>query len=124
MTAQTILVVDDHAGFRATARRLLERDGWTVVGEAEDGASALVAAAALSPDVVLLDVGLPDSDGFTVAERLRAADGKPPAVVLVSSRDPGAYGSRVTTSSALGFIAKDDLVGGRLRAMVARGAGR
>ncbi len=124
MTLRTILVVDDHAGFRATARRLLERDGWTVVGEAEDGASALVAVAALSPDVVLLDIGLPDIDGFVVAERLAAGAGDTPAVVLVSSRDLGAYGSRVATSSALGFIAKDDLVGGRLRAMVAGAAGR
>ncbi|HEV8280630.1 MAG TPA: response regulator [Candidatus Limnocylindrales bacterium] len=124
MTARTILVVDDHAGFRATARRLLERDGWTVVGEAADGAAALAAVAALAPDVVLLDIGLPDIDGFVVTERLAAGAGDTPAVVLVSSRDLGTYGARVATSSALGFIAKDDLVGGRLRAMVAGAAGR
>jgi DNA-binding NarL/FixJ family response regulator len=124
VTSRTILVVDDHAGFRATARRLLEREGWTVVGEAEDGASALAAAAALSPDVVLLDIGLPDIDGFVVAERLAAGADDAPAVVLVSSRDRDAYGARMATTSALGFIAKDDLVGGRLRAMVAGAAGR
>jgi DNA-binding NarL/FixJ family response regulator len=112
-----VLVVDDHAGFRATARRLLERDGWTVVGEAADGASALAAAAVLTPDLVLLDVGLPDIDGFVVAERLAAgtADGAHrPAVVLVSSRDRGTYGSRVEASPALGFVAKDELDGSRL----------
>lgn len=124
MTARTILVVDDHAGFRATARRLLERDGWTVVGEAEDGASALVAAAALAPDVVLLDIALPDIDGFAVAERLAAGTGYTPAIVLVSSRDRSAYGARMTTSSALGFIAKDDLNGERLLAAVAGTGGR
>ncbi|MEO6206898.1 MAG: response regulator, partial [Candidatus Limnocylindrales bacterium] len=62
MSADRILVVDDHAGFRATARRLLERDGWSVV-EADDGAAALLAVAALDPDVVLLDIGLPDASG-------------------------------------------------------------
>ncbi|MGH3372398.1 MAG: response regulator, partial [Nocardioidaceae bacterium] len=118
MSGPTILVVDDHAGFRATARRLLERDGWTVVGEAEDGLAALRAAAALRPDVVLLDIGLPRHDGFWVADRL-ALDARGPAVVLVSSRDSDAYGDRIATSPALGFLAKSDLDGVRLRAMVA-----
>jgi DNA-binding NarL/FixJ family response regulator len=118
----TVLVVDDHAGFRATARRLLERDGWIVVGEAVDGASALAAAAALAPDLILLDVGLPDIDGFVVAQQLAAgtADGaRRPAVVLVSSRDRRAYGARVDASPALGFIAKDELDGSRLLAFMA-----
>jgi DNA-binding NarL/FixJ family response regulator len=120
VTGHTILVVDDHAGFRATARRMLERDGWTVIGEAEDGMAALRAAAALRPDVVLLDIGLPGQDGFWVADRL-ALDPRGPAVVLVSSRDPDAYGDRIVTSPALGFVAKSDLDGARLRAMVAAG---
>ena len=117
MTGKRILVVDDHGGFRATARRWLESEGWTVVGEARDGASALLAAATLRPDVVLLDIGLPDMDGFVVAERL-AGDGAPD-VVLVSSRDPGAYAGRVATSAAIGFIAKEDLDGDGLRALLA-----
>lgn len=121
MRTRTVLVVDDHAGFRATARRLLERDGWTVVGEAVDGASALAAAAVLGPDLVLLDVGLPDIDGFVVAERLAdiPVDGaRRPAVVLVSSRDRRAYGARVDASPALGFVAKDELDGSRLFALM------
>ena len=117
MTGGRILVVDDHAGFRATARRWLEAEGWNVVGEAADGAAGLRAAAALRPDVVLLDIGLPDMDGFDVAERL-AADGAAD-VVLVSSRDPRAYAGRVATSTAVGFIAKEDLDGDGLRALLA-----
>jgi two-component system nitrate/nitrite response regulator NarL len=116
VTGQRILVVDDHAGFRATARRWLEAEGWTVVGEAFDGASALVAVASLRPDVVLLDVGLPDMDGFAVADRL--AGGGAPDVILVSSRDPGAYAGRIATSRAIGFIAKADLDPDGLRAML------
>jgi DNA-binding NarL/FixJ family response regulator len=122
--APTILVVDDHPGFRATARRLLERDGWTVVGEAEDGAAALAAAQALTPDVVLLDIGLPDIDGFAVAERLVAAGDVGPAVVLISSREREAFGGRVSASSALGFVAKGDLDGPELRALVAASGSR
>jgi DNA-binding NarL/FixJ family response regulator len=117
MTVGRILVIDDHAGFRATARRWLEAEGWTVVGEAADGAAGLVAAATLRPDVVLLDIGLPDMDGFDVAARMVGKDA--PQVVLVSSRDPGAYAGRVATSVAVGFIAKEDLDGDRLRALLA-----
>jgi CheY-like chemotaxis protein len=119
----TILVVDDHPGFRATARRMLEGDGWTVIGEAEDGASALIAVSELRPDVVLLDIGLPDVDGFGVAERLASRGGGGPAIVLVSSRDRGSYGGRLAASPALGFVAKDDLNGPGLRALLAGATG-
>lgn len=116
MSADRILVVDDHAGFRATARRLLERDGWLVVGEADDGASALVAVAALDPDVVLLDIGLPDASGFEIADRI--ADVCRARVVLLSSRDRSAYGAALDRSRAAGFIAKGDLAGTSLRDML------
>ena len=107
-----MLIVDDHPSFRATARALLESEGWEVVGEAEDAASALAAARPLHPDVVLLDVQLPDGDGFEICESL-ARDGVP-RVVLVSSRDRSDYGSCVEGCGAVAFIAKAELSGAAL----------
>ncbi len=117
MTRPTILVVDDHGGFRATARRLLERDGWSVIGEAADGLTGLAAAASLAPDVVLLDIGLPDVDGFAVAERLAARAGAP-SIILISSRDHETYRERVRSSPAAAFLAKQDLDGAVLRSLL------
>jgi DNA-binding NarL/FixJ family response regulator len=116
-----VVVVDDHAGFRATARRLLEADGFDVVGEAADGPDGVAAARALRPDLLLVDVGLPTGDGFAVATDV--ADGTPadrrPQIVMITSRDPGAYAERVRTSPALGLIPKDELGGPRLRSLMA-----
>lgn len=109
----TVLIVDDHPSFRASARAILEADGFAVVGEAEDAASALEAARRLHPDVILLDVQLPDSDGFAVASALRR-HGSPPAIVLVSSRDASDYGRLIADSGARGFIAKAELSGAAL----------
>lgn len=109
-----LLIVDDSASFRAFARRLLALDGFDVVGEAADGASGLRAVRDLRPDVVVLDVQLPDADGFSVAEALAATAGGP-AVVLVSSRSRDDYGTQVALSSTRGFIAKADLDGIALR---------
>src|SRR6266545_3474193 len=82
----TVLIVDDHPGFRASARRLLTSHGYTVVGEAANAGDALDAAQALEPELVLLDVGLPGSDGVEVARDLNARH--PEAlIVLVSTRD-------------------------------------
>jgi DNA-binding NarL/FixJ family response regulator len=117
--AVRVLIVDDHAPFRTLARLLLVADGFDVVGEVGDGAGALVAARALRPDVVLLDVQLPDADGFAVAAALSGGPGAP-AVVLVSSRSRTDYGSRVTDSAARGFIAKDELDGDALRRVLDR----
>jgi CheY-like chemotaxis protein len=105
---QTVLIVDDHAGFRGFARRLLEAGGYSVVGEAEDGVSAIAAVEELRPELVLLDVVLPDTDGFAVAERL-AEDAEPPVVVLTSSREAADFGRRIERSRARGFVHKDDL---------------
>jgi DNA-binding NarL/FixJ family response regulator len=113
----TILIVDDHAGFRFQARALLEADGFVVVGEAPDGATGLSAARALRPDVVLLDIGLPDIEGFDVAREL-AIDGPPPLVVLTSSREASDFGSRLTEGHTLGFIPKEQLSGAALRALI------
>ena len=114
----TVLIVDDHPSFRSTARLLLESEGYAVVGEAPDGLSALRAARELRPDVVLLDVHLPDLDGFDVAARLTGEAGAP-AVVLVSSRESRDFGPLVSRSGARGFISKADLSGDALRELVA-----
>jgi DNA-binding NarL/FixJ family response regulator len=113
----TVLIVDDHDGFRESACVLLEAEGFAVVGCAADGASALVAVGRLRPEVVLLDVQLPDVDGFTVAEQLAAEPG-PPRVVLISSRDAAAYGPRLAAAPACGFLAKRELSGASLAALV------
>ena len=112
-----VLIVDDHATFRATARRLLEAEGFDVVGEAEDGASELKAVARLRPEVVLLDVQLPDMDGFEVSRRL-CANGASPKIVLTSSRDASEFGDLVRGCGSRGFIPKGELSGGRLAALL------
>jgi len=114
----TVLIVDDHATFRTLARRMLEAHGYEVVGEAETGVAALDAAARLRPAAVLLDIQLPDLDGFAVTERLARAE-HPPAVVLVSSRDASAYRRRLGDSPARGFLAKSDLTGAAFATLVA-----
>ena len=115
--ARTLLIVDDHAAFRSTARALLECDGWNVVGEAGDGTSGLSAARTLKPDVVLLDVRLPDIDGFAVAERLTAGGGGP-AVIVTSSSDDPLYPDRARRTGARGFVAKHDLSGAALQRLL------
>ncbi len=115
----SVLIVDDHPSFRATARALLESEGYEVIGEAEDGASALEAFATLHPALVLLDVQLPDMDGFEVVARLMQQNGASPTIVLTSSRDGCEFGSLVESSGARGFIPKAELSGAALRAMLA-----
>ena len=116
----TTLIVDDHKLFRSTARMLLETEGFVVVGEAADGASAVSEALRLSPDLVVLDVQLPDITGFEVSHILRA-DGFAGQVVLVSSRAAAEYGELVGDSGAIGFIAKDELSGASLARVLEQG---
>jgi DNA-binding NarL/FixJ family response regulator len=115
--ALSVLIVDDHPSFRASARRLLEAEGYQVIGEAEDGAAAVRSARNLTPDVVLLDVQLPDFDGLEVASTL-TANGGGPAVILVSSRDLDDCGGHVSDSGALGFIPKSELSGAAMEALL------
>jgi DNA-binding NarL/FixJ family response regulator len=114
-----VLIVDDHPSFRATARLLLESEGFDVVGESSDGAMGLRDALALAPDVVLLDVQLPDIDGFEVAARL-TGNGEGPVVVLTSSRDESDFGPLVAASGARGFVPKAELSGAALLAILER----
>jgi DNA-binding NarL/FixJ family response regulator len=106
--SKRVLIVDDHAGFRAMARAVLADGGFVVVGEAADAASALAAAHALRPDCVLLDVQLGDADGFALAQAL-AGGGDGPAVVMTSGRDGRDLEPLVRASAARGFIAKERL---------------
>ena len=114
----TVLIVDDHEAFRESATALLEAEGFSVVGGVADGGGAVAAVERLRPAVVLVDVQLPDVDGFEVAERLAAILPDPPVVVLISSREAAAYGRRLEAAPSRGFIAKRELSGAALAALV------
>ena len=118
MAAALVLVVDDHADFRQWARRILEAAGF-VIAEAASGIEAIAAADELGPDVVLLDVQLPDLDGFAVANRLLGAGYTAP-VVFISAREARDYGDRLAHSNAAGFIVKDQLTGSLFRSIIER----
>ncbi len=114
---RTVLIVDDHPSFRASARLLLESEGFDVIGEAEDGEGALEAVQQLAPQVLLLDVQLPDIDGFDVCERI-TAHAEHPTVIMTSSRDGSDFGPLVTTSGACGFVPKAELSGERVQELL------
>jgi DNA-binding NarL/FixJ family response regulator len=115
--ARRVLIVDDSPGFRAQARTLLVSAGYAVVGEAEDGSAGVRMARALTPEVVLLDVQLPDISGFDVARRLHE-DADPPAIILISSREASDYGGGISRSGARGFISKAELSARALDALL------
>ncbi len=119
VAVMTVLIVDDHASFRNAARMLLELEGYEVVGEAENGVEALRLAHDLRPDVVLLDVQLPDFDGFEVASRLSRNGTAGPDIVLTSSRDASDFGPLIAQSGARGFVPKAELSGGALASLIA-----
>jgi DNA-binding NarL/FixJ family response regulator len=115
--ARTVLIVDDHPSFRTSVRRVLEDAGYEVIGEAEDGTSGVDAARALCPSLVLLNVQLPDMNGFEIAARLVELD-NPPTVVLTSSREGAEFTEMVTRSGASGFVPKAELSGHALAELV------
>jgi DNA-binding NarL/FixJ family response regulator len=112
-----LLIVDDHAGFRLSASALLEAEGFHVVGWAVNGSAAIKTARELRPEAVLLDIQLPDMDGFAVAEELCSWP-DPPIVVLTSSRDAETYGDELSASPARGFVPKATLSGAALLELV------
>jgi CheY-like chemotaxis protein len=106
----TVLIVDDAAVMRRLARELLERRGYTVVAEAECAATALSLADALLPDAVLLDVRLPDADGFDVAAAMTSASANGSPAVLLMTADPQlSYYAMLDRSGARGLVCKADL---------------
>jgi DNA-binding NarL/FixJ family response regulator len=117
--AVTVLIVDDHPTFRRFARRLLEASGFNVVGEAGDGAGALVATQELEPSVVLLDVMLPDVSGLEVAQAL-AREFASTSVVLTSSRSASDLGAALEHTPALGFVEKSALTGAAISELIGR----
>jgi len=116
---QTVLIVDDHPMFRRLARRLLEEEGFEVVGEAANGASALEAVRVLAPEIVLLDVMLPDISGLEVAARL-ASTRQQRTLVLTSSRSRADFGGALEEAASDGFVAKADLTATTFRAVLRR----
>ena len=118
-----VLIVDDHPGFRAQARALLAAAGYEVVGEAADGGSGVRVARDLSPDVMLLDIQLPDITGFEVARQVCSEPGSP-VVILISSRDASDYGGRIGRCGARGFISKAELSTQALKVLLEPGGPR
>jgi DNA-binding NarL/FixJ family response regulator len=116
---ETLVIVDDHAVFRSIAREKLEADGIKILGEAGDGRSGLDVIAALRPTIVLVDIHLPDIDGFAVAREVAHLD-NPPVVVLTSSRPGANLRRRSLDSGAAGFIAKEHLSGAAVRILLGR----
>jgi CheY-like chemotaxis protein len=112
----TVVLVDDDGRFRRAARRALTAEGLEFVAEAADGVAALAAVSAWAPDVVLVDIGLPEMDGLEVARRLREG-GSGATVILMSSRDAD-YGRRVAAGIAAGFIPKNELSRTSIQAIV------
>lgn len=113
------LIVDDSPRFGEEARSLLEQEGVSVVGVAASGDEALRLAIALVPDLALVDISLGEESGFDVAHRLvEASNGRPPAVILVSTYDEGEFSGRIEASAARGFIAKTELSAERIRRLL------
>jgi two-component system response regulator EvgA len=115
--ARRLLIVDDNAAFRRLARRLLEAEGYEVVGAAEGAGQALAVARDLAPEIVLLDVNLPDGNGFELTEAL-ARECPGAAVLLTSTRGRPDFGRLALESGARGFLPKDELSGAELNRLL------
>jgi DNA-binding NarL/FixJ family response regulator len=118
----SVLVVDDDAHFRGLAVRMLTAQDMVVVGQAAAVREALELAASLRPDAVLVDVGLPDGDGLTLARHLAALSRRPRIVLTSSDRDATTHAAALA-AGAVGFVAKDDLPDASLARLLAGGDG-
>ncbi len=116
----SVLVVDDDAQFRQLAVRTLRSWGLAVIAEAGTCEEALALTVELQPDAALVDIGLPDGDGFGLAQQLTRLS-SPPRVVLISSDSDSANGSSARQAGAAGFFPKDELVGSELRRLISGG---
>ncbi len=116
------LLVDDNAAFLSSARTLLGRQGVTVVGTASTSAEALRLAAALGPDVVLVDISLGDENGFDLARRLAESngDGAAMAVIMISTSAESDYADLVAESPAAGFLPKTELSAAGIQRILGR----
>src|ERR1700750_1017900 len=101
-----VLIIDDHASFRAVARELLERRGLVVVAEADGASTGLAIAAAVAPDAVLLDINLPDGNGIDVCRALTEADPNLPVLLVSADAHNGRWAS---DCGAVAFVPKDQL---------------
>lgn len=115
---RSVLIVDDHPSIRKAARLVLDTKGFIVIGAVADGEAAVVETLRRQPDIVLLDVGLPDMTGFEAASRLRDAASSA-VILLVSSRERSDFGPLIVDSGANGFVQKEQLSGETIRAEIA-----
>src|SRR4051794_25173712 len=116
---QRVLIIDDHAPFRAATRELLERRGFAVVAEADGARAGVAAAEAVAPDAVVLDVNLPDGNGIDVCRALTEAN--PALVVLLVSADAH-HGRWAGDCGAVAFVPKPRLASADLAGLLRRGA--
>ena len=119
---RSILVVDDDAAVRRLIVRILRSAGHVVVGEAGSVADALDRAEALRPDIALVDIGLPDGDGFSLTRQLRAKPW-PMRIVIFSSDADRTNADAAERAGAVGFLPKDELASPGLERLIGNDAG-
>jgi two-component system response regulator EvgA len=100
-----VLIVDDHPVIRLAVRMLMERHGYEVVAETDNGVDALQLAREHMPDIVILDIGIPKLDGLEVIARL-ASTTMPVKVLILTSQAPGHFSMRCMQSGAAGYVCK------------------
>ena len=115
--SRSVLVIDDDVPFRELAARTLRAWGYVVVGQAGTVAEGVAQTIELRPEAVLVDIGLPDGDGFALAQQL-AAQPWAPRIVLISSDSDPANHAAARRMGAVGFVPKDELPGPSLRILI------